>query len=250
MLVYKDLADGLVGGASTTTADTFRPTLQIIKTAPDQKLASSFFIMSSTDTEFGYQGNLFFADCALNIDPTAEQLAEIAIQTGDSFKRLCSVDPKIAFLSYSTHDSGQGISVDKVKNATKIAQSLRPDLLFEGEVQADTAIIPPVCNSKCPECKITGDANVLIFPNLDAANISYKLVQRLGKFKAFGPVGQGLNKSVSDLSRGCSVDDIVTTVAITSVQASAPTSSQDHSPKDSNTDPQKHNPILFKESVS
>jgi phosphate acetyltransferase len=224
MLVKEGYCDGMVSGAVRATSDTFRPALQIIKTSPEHHLASSFFVMITPETQFGNDGLLLFADCALNLNPESNQLAEIAIQTGDSFKSLTGTNPKIALLSYSTHDSGQGESVDKVKEATKIASTLRPDLLFEGEVQADTALNPPTCSFKCPECQIGGDANVLIFPNLDSANISYKLVQRLGHIKAFGPVSQGLNKPISDLSRGCSAEDIVITVAITSLQSSTPSS--------------------------
>jgi phosphate acetyltransferase len=224
MLVKEGYCDGMVAGAASATSDTFRPALQIIKTSPDHHLASSYFVMITPETQFGNDGLLLFADCALNLNPDSNQLAEIATQTGDSFKILTGVNPKIALLSYSTHNSGQGDSVNKVKEATKIASSLRPDLLFEGEVQADTALNPPTCSFKCPECQISGDANVLIFPNLDSANISYKLVQRLGKVKAFGPISQGLNKPISDLSRGCNVEDIIITVAITSLQASTPSS--------------------------
>lgn len=219
MMVKNHLADGLVAGASTTTQETFRPALQIIKAKPDQKIVSSFFLMQSPLTDFGYNGTFIFADCGLNINPDAQQLAQIAIQSAQSFKTLVNAEPKIAMLSYSTNGSGSGESVDKVRQATQIVKQLNPDLIIDGEIQADAAIIPHVTQIKNPDSQLQGQANILIFPDLNSGNISYKLLERLGNVQSFGPLAQGLNQPINDLSRGCSVNDIVTTIAITCIQS-------------------------------
>ncbi len=224
MLVKTGMADGLVGGANCPTADVLRPALQIIKTAPNNNIVSSFFAIISPNTQYGENGVLFFADCGLNVNPNDTELANIATQTADSFKFLTDCEPKVAMLSFSTNGSGSGESVDKVKNATLLVKDLRPELLIEGELQADAALVPHVGAQKHPDGKLKGDANILVFPDLNSGNIGYKLVQRLGNAEAFGPITQGLNKPINDLSRGCNVDDIVATVAITSIQASAPVS--------------------------
>jgi phosphate acetyltransferase len=223
MLVKTGFADGMVAGSNCPTANVLKPALQIIKAAPDQKIVSTFFIIISPDTQFGENGILFFADCSMNINPNAEELANIATQTADSFKFFIGKTPKVAMLSFSTNGSGCGDMVTKVQEATTIAQLNRPDLLIEGELQADAAIVPNVSKLKQTQSQISGSANILIFPDLNTANISYKLVQRLAKADAFGPITQGMNKPINDLSRGCSVDDIVVTVAITSIQAESET---------------------------
>ena len=219
MMVKLGLADGMVAGATTTTQETFRPALQIVKAKEGQNIVSSFFIIESPNKNFGDNGVFIFADCGLNINPNAEQLAQIAIQSSNSFKQLIGSEPKIAMLSYSTAGSGTGESVDKVRQATQIIKQLYPELLVEGESQVDAAIVPQISLKKNHESKIKGQSNILIFPNLDAGNIGYKLVERLGLAHAFGPLTQGLAKPINDLSRGCNIDDIVTTIAITSVQS-------------------------------
>lgn len=219
MMVKFKLADGMVAGANSTTQETFRPALQIIKAKPGQTIVSSFFIMESPNQNFGDNGVFLFADCGLNVNPNADELAQIAIQSADSFKKLIGNKPKIAMLSYSTNGSGSGESVEKVRQATQIVKNLDPSILIEGETQVDAALVPTVSLKKNPESKIKGQANILIFPNLDSGNIGYKLVERLGLAKAFGPITQGINQPINDLSRGCNVEDIVTTVAITSVQS-------------------------------
>lgn len=219
MMVKNGLADGMVAGATTTTQETFRPALQIVKAKLGQSIVSSFFIMESPNKNFGDNGVFIFADCGLNVNPNDQELAQIAIQSANSFKQLIGTQPKIAMLSYSTNGSGTGESVDKVRQATKIVQEIDSDLIIEGETQVDAALIPEVSLKKNPNSQIKGQSNILIFPNLDAGNIGYKLVERLGLAKAFGPITQGIAKPINDLSRGCSVEDIVTTVAITSVQS-------------------------------
>jgi len=218
LMVHLGLAHGMVAGSKSTTAETFKPALQIIKTAPTSKLISSFFIMDTHNSDFGEQGLLFFADCGLNINPSAEELSEIAIDTAKSFKTLTQKNPMIAMLSFSTNGSAKGEMVDKVKNAVNLVKQKNSDLIIDGEMQADTALIPDICDSKFPENKIHGQANILIFPDLNSGNIAYKLVERIAKAQAFGPLSQGMKKPINDLSRGCSVEDIVTTVAITSIQ--------------------------------
>jgi phosphate acetyltransferase len=219
MMVKLGLADGMVSGATTTTQETFRPALQIIKSRPGQNIVSSFFIIESPHKNFGYNGIFIFADCGLIINPDADQLAQIAIQSAQSFKQLIGNKPKIAMLSYSTAGSGSGQSVDKVLQATQTVKKLKPNLIIEGEIQADAALIPQISLKKNPKTQVKGQANILIFPDLNSGNIGYKLVERLGLAKAFGPLTQGIDKPINDLSRGCSIEDIVTTVAITSVQS-------------------------------
>lgn len=222
MMMLKDesfKADGLVSGACHSTADTLRPALQILKTAPGTKLVSAFFVMCVPDCEYGENGIFIFGDCGLNPNPTAEELSEIAISSAESFKQLVQKEPKVAMLSYSTYGSAKSDLTQKVIEATKLAKEKNKELLLDGELQLDSAIVPEVAKSKAPESKLNGKANVLIFPDLDAGNIGYKLVQRLAKAEAYGPLCQGIAKPVNDLSRGCSVDDIVGVVAITAIQA-------------------------------
>lgn len=221
MMVYMGDADGMVSGACHSTADTLRPALQILKTAPGTDIASSFFIEDAPNCEYGQDGLFVFADCAINIYPTAEELAEIAIASAHSFEQLCGGEPRVAMLSYSSYGSGKGDSADKMAEATRIAKERAPQLQLDGELQVDAAIVDTVAALKAPDSPVAGKANVLIFPNIDAGNIAYKLVQRLAKADAFGPVLQGLAKPVNDLSRGCSAEDIVGTVAITCVQSQA-----------------------------
>ena len=219
IMVKANDADGMVAGACHATADTLRPALQILKTAPGVKLVSGFFLMCVPDCEFGDNGTFLFADCGLNQDPTAEELAAIADSSAKSFKSLVGSKPIIAMLSHSTKGSAKHILVDKVVEATKIAHEQYPGLCIDGELQLDAALVPAVAKSKAPGSEVAGKANVLIFPNLDAGNIGYKLVQRLAKAEAYGPMLQGIAKPVNDLSRGCSWQDIVGVVALTAVQA-------------------------------
>lgn len=219
MMVKKDEADGMVAGAINSTANTLRPALQILKTAPGVKLVSSFFIMCVPDCEYGHHGTFLYADCGLVENPNAEELAEIAVCSADSFKALVGAEPKVAMLSYSSYGSAKSELTEKVIEATRLAKEKAPDCLIDGELQVDAAIIPEVARSKAPNSPLKGEANVLIFPDLNAGNISYKLTQRLAKAEAYGPVTQGIAKPVNDLSRGCSAEDIVGVVAITAVQA-------------------------------
>ena len=212
-------ADGLVSGACHSTANTLRPALQILRTAPGAKLVSGFFIMDVPNCEFGYNGTFAFADCGLNQDPDSESLAAIANDTATTFRTLVGAEPKVAFLSHSTKGSAKHALVDKVVNAVEIAHQQYPDLVCDGELQLDAAIVPEVAASKAPGSPVAGQANVLIFPNLDGGNVGYKLVQRLAKAEAYGPMLQGIAKPVNDLSRGCSWEDIVGVVALTAVQA-------------------------------
>ena len=218
MMVKMGDADGMVAGACHSTADTLRPCLQILKTKPGTKLVSAFFLMEVPNCEFGENGTFVFADCGLNQDPNPEELAAIAASSAESFRSLVGAEPKVAFLSHSTKGSAKHALVDKVVEATKIAREQNPDLKLDGEMQLDAAIVPSVGEAKAPGSEVAGHANVLIFPNLDAGNIGYKLVQRLAKAEAYGPVTQGIAAPVNDLSRGCSADDIVGVVAITAVQ--------------------------------
>jgi len=219
IMVKANDADGMVAGCCHATADTLRPSLQILRTAPGVKLVSGFFIMDVPDCKYGENGTFLFADCGLNQDPSAEELAAIADSSAKSFKTLVDAKPVIAMLSHSTKGSAKHALVDKVVEATKIAHEQYPGLTLDGELQLDAAIVPSVGKSKAPGSEVAGHANVLVFPNLDAGNIGYKLVQRLGKAEAYGPMLQGIAKPVNDLSRGCSADDIVGVVAITAVQA-------------------------------
>lgn len=221
MMVKLDDADGMVSGAVHTTGDLLRPGLQIIKTAPGVSVVSSFFIMLVPGSSYGEQGMLLFSDCAVNPNPTAEQLASIAIATAETAKNLCKMDPKVAMLSFSTMGSADHELVDKVRVATERAKELRPDLDIDGELQLDAAIVPKVASQKAPNSNVAGKANVLVFPDLQAGNIGYKLVQRFANAEAIGPVCQGFAKPINDLSRGCSSEDIVNVVALTAVQAQA-----------------------------
>ncbi|MCM1134843.1 MAG: phosphate acetyltransferase [Clostridium sp.] len=219
IMVKANEADGMVAGACHATADTLRPALQILKTAPGVKLVSGFFLMCVPNCEYGADGTFLFADCGLNQDPTAEELAAIAESSARSFKSLVGAKPVIAMLSHSTRGSAKHALVDKVVEATRIAREEYPHLTLDGELQLDAALVPSVAKSKAPGSDVAGKANVLIFPNLDSGNIGYKLVQRLGKAEAYGPMLQGIAKPVNDLSRGCSWQDIVGVVALTAVQA-------------------------------
>lgn len=219
MMVKANDADGMVAGACHATADVLRPSLQILKTAPGVKLVSGFFILDVPDCEYGYNGTFLFADCGLNQDPTSEELAHIADTSAKSFKNLIGAKPVIAMLSHSTKGSAHHPLVDKVTKAVEIAHELYPNLMLDGELQTDAALVPSVAKNKAPGSDVAGKANVLIFPNLDAGNIGYKLVERLGKAEAYGPMLQGIAKPVNDLSRGCTWEDIVGVVALTAVQA-------------------------------
>ncbi len=219
MMVKTNMADGMVAGAINSTGNVLRPALQILKTSPGTKLVSSFFIMVVPNCEYGENGVFLFSDCGLNEDPDAEALSEIAISSATSFKQLVNEEPKVAMLSYSTYGSAKSPLVDKVQVATKLAKEKRPDILLDGELQLDAAIVPSVGKAKAPDSQMAGTANVLIFPDLNAGNIGYKLTQRLAKAEAYGPITQGVAKPVNDLSRGCTAEDIVGVVAITCVQA-------------------------------
>ncbi len=219
MMVKSGDADGMVAGACHATADVLRPSLQILKTAPNTKLVSSFFVMVVPNCEFGANGTFVFSDCGLNQNPTSEELAAIAGSSAQSFAQLVGEEPLVAMLSHSSWGSAKHSDVDKVVEATRMAKELYPQYKIDGEFQFDAAIVPSVGASKAPGSEIAGKANVLIFPDLDAGNIGYKIAERLAKAEAYGPVTQGIAKPVNDLSRGCSVDDVVGVIAITAVQA-------------------------------
>ena len=214
-------ADGMVAGAINSTGNVLRPALQIIKTAPGIKVVSSCFIMELPDPKWGDNGVMIFGDCAVIPNPTAEELAAIAIASAASGKQLVDINPRVAMLSFSTKGSAKHENVTKVQEATRLAHELAPDLQLDGELQADAALVESVGQLKSPGSTVAGHANVLVFPDLQAGNIGYKLVQRLAGAEAIGPIIQGLAKPVSDLSRGCSVDDIVSVVSITAVKAQA-----------------------------
>ena len=218
MMVKMGDADGMVSGACHSTADTLRPCLQILKTKPGTKLVSAFFIMVVPDCEMGENGTFVFGDCGLNQNPSPEELAAIAISSAESFKQLVGAEPRVAMLSHSSMGSAKHDDVTKVVEAVKIAKAEAPDLMLDGELQLDAAIVPSVGASKAPQSPVAGKANVLIFPDLDAGNIGYKLVQRLAKAEAYGPMTQGIAAPVNDLSMGCSAKDIEGVVAITAVQ--------------------------------
>lgn len=219
MLVKNGVADGMVAGAVNSTANVLRPCLQILKTAPGTKLVSSFFVMCVPDCDMGHEGVFVFADCGLNQNPNAEELAAIAVSSSASFRTLVGAEPVVAMLSHSSKGSAKHADVDKVVEATRIAKELAPQLALDGEFQLDAAIVPAVGKSKAPGSDVAGKANVLVFPDLDSGNIGYKLTERLAKAAAFGPITQGIAKPVNDLSRGCTWEDIVGVVAVTAVQA-------------------------------
>ena len=219
MMVKLNEADGLVSGAAHSTSDTLRPALQILKTAPGTKLVSAFFVMVVPNCKYGENGTFIFADSGLNEEPDSEKLSEIAISSSKSFEQLVGTQPKVAMLSYSTYGSAHSASTEKVIEATKLVKEKEPNLLVDGELQLDAAIIPEVAEFKAKGSPLKGQANVLVFPNLDCGNIGYKLVQRLGKAEAYGPLCQGIAKPVNDLSRGCNSKDVAGVVAITAVQA-------------------------------
>ncbi|GAU77144.1 phosphate acetyltransferase [Fusibacter sp. 3D3] len=219
MLVKMGYAGGMVAGAANATGDVLRPALQILKTAPGIKLASGAFIMEVPDCEYGEDGIFIFSDCALNPNPNAEELAHIAISSANTFKALVHAEPHVSILSFSSKGSAKHPDVDKVIEATKIAKALAPEISLDGELQFDASIDAAIGKKKAPDSTVAGRANVIIFPDLDAGNIGYKLVQRLAKANAYGPVIQGLSMPVNDLSRGCFADDIVGTVALTALQA-------------------------------
>ncbi len=219
VMVKRDEADGLVSGAAHSTADTLRPALQILKTKPGTKIVSTFNVLVLPHNDYGEDGVLMFADCGLNPKPNSEELSEIALSTAESFKNIMKKEPRVAMLSFSTYGSAKAEDVEKVQEATKLAKEKAPDLMLDGELQLDAAIVPSVGASKAPGSNVAGKANVLIFPDLNAGNIGYKLTERLAKAEAYGPICQGIAKPVNDLSRGCKADDIVGAVAITCLQA-------------------------------
>ncbi len=219
MMILKGRGDGMVAGAISTTGDTLRPGLQIIKMAKGISVVSSCFIMEIPDRSFGDDGLMVFADCAVNPNPNAEQLAAIAVSSAQSAKSLCGMESRVAMLSFSTKGSAKHELVDKVVEATRILHEIAPELNADGELQADAALVAKVGQLKCPGSSVAGMANVLIFPDLQAGNIGYKLVQRLAGAQAIGPICQGFKYPINDLSRGCSVEDIVSVVSITAVQA-------------------------------
>ncbi len=212
-------ADGEVAGANNATGDVLRPAFQYVKTAPGISVVSGAFLMFLKDNQFGENGLMVFADCAVHPNPTAKELAEIAVATGRTTRAIAQIEPRIAMLSFSTKGSAKHEMVDKVVEATRLAKEMAPDLKIDGEMQADAAIIPSIGKSKAPNSEIAGVANVLVFPTLESGNIAYKLVQRLAGAEAVGPVLQGMAAPINDLSRGCSVSDIVNLVAITANQA-------------------------------
>ena len=221
MLVKLDYADGMVSGAVHSSSDTLRVALQIIKTSPNTKTASSFFLIDTPQKQYGANGVFIYSDCGLNQNPTSEQLVDIAKSSAESFELLAEEEPKVAFLSHSTYGSSKCPDSEKVVKAVELAKDRLKGITFDGELQFDAAVVKEIGERKAPGSKVAGEANVLVFPDLDAGNIAYKVTERLGLAKAYGPVTQGLAKPVNDLSRGCSSSDIVGVVAITALQASA-----------------------------
>lgn len=219
MLVSQGYADGVVSGVNHPTAHTLHAALQCIGLAQNTTIISSFFVMLLSKKEFGEEGLMFFADCGVNPNPTSQELAEIAMQTADSFAKLTGLTPKVAMLSFSTKGSATHPEVDKVIKATNFVKEKNKELLVDGELQADAALIPNIGLKKAPGSPVAGYANILIFPNLSAGNIGYKLTERLSSAIALGPILQGVKKPINDLSRGCSIEDIVNVTAITAVQA-------------------------------
>jgi phosphate acetyltransferase len=219
LMIKNGDADGEVSGAENATGDVLRPAFQIVKTLPGISVVSGAFIMILKDKEFGDNGIMIFADCAVNPDPDALQLAEIAVSSAITAKSIAGIDPRVSLLSFSTKGSAKHALVDKVVEATEKAKAMRPDLMIDGELQADASIIEAIGKKKAPGSKIAGKANVLVFPDLQSGNICYKLVQRLAHAEAIGPILQGMAAPINDLSRGCSVSDIVNLVAITCNQA-------------------------------
>ncbi len=212
-------ADGELAGAQNTTGNVLRPAFQIVKTLPGISIVSGALLMFTKTPQFGENGLLVFADCAVNPNPNAAELAQIAVSTAQTTKTICGFEPKVAMLSFSTKGSAKHELADKVIEATRIAQEMAPELLIDGELQADAALVPSIGQSKAPGSKIAGQANVLVFPDLQAGNIGYKIVERFSGSQAVGPVLQGMAAPINDLSRGCSVDDIVNMIAITANQA-------------------------------
>ncbi len=218
MLVKSGKADGLVAGAVNSSADVLRPALQILKTAKNNKIVSSFFLMEVPNCEYGYNGLFIYSDCGMIQNPTSEELVEIAKSSADTFKKLVGQPPVIAMLSHSTFGSSKHSDVEKVAKAVKLAKETYPELNIDGELQFDAAVVKEVALRKAPNSSVAGKANVLIFPDLDAGNIAYKITERLAKAKAYGPITQGIAKPVNDLSRGCNAEDIAGVIAITCVQ--------------------------------
>lgn len=219
MLVSNGIADGVVSGACHSSSDTLRPALQILKTCTDADFVSAFFLMDVPNTSYGENGVFVFSDAGLNQNPTSEELASIAYSSSKSFELLTGCKSKVAFLSHSTYSSAKHDDVTKVKRAVEIAKYKYRNMTFDGEMQLDAAIDPDVAKIKCPDSPVAGEANTLIFPDLDAGNIGYKLVERLAHAHAYGPITQGLSHPFNDLSRGCSVSDIVGVIAITALQS-------------------------------
>ena len=219
MMIKSGDADGEVAGAANATGNVLRPAFQYVKTAPGISVVSGTFLMFTDDKQFGEDGLMLFADCAVHPDPTASELAQIAVSTGKTARAIAGIEPKIAMLSFSTKGSAKHPMVDKVVEATKLAKEMAPDMQIDGEMQADAAIVTSVGKKKAPNSNIAGEANVLVFPDLQSGNISYKLVQRIAKAEAIGPILQGMAAPINDLSRGCSVSDIVNLIAITANQA-------------------------------
>ncbi|MDR2196763.1 MAG: phosphate acetyltransferase [Coriobacteriales bacterium] len=221
MMVQTGRADGMVAGATHATRDVLRPCLQILKTAPGSSLVSAFFVIIVPDCEYGENGTFLFADSGLVQHPDSAELAQIALDSAQSFQNLVGAKPVVAFLSHSTSGSAKSPSVERVQDAVRRARELAPNLALDGEFQLDAAIVPSVAATKAPQSSVAGKANVLIFPDLDSGNIAYKLAQRLAKAEAYGPITQGLSRPVNDLSRGASAEDILGVIAITAVQAGA-----------------------------